>query len=94
MAKYKHHPDTLTVLEDILNRLQQLREAGQQYKHVERELVQHQDMAFASAQELVRQAIDSGHVFRGSWAVPDALLEYNLKTKSPETTLNGSKRPE
>jgi hypothetical protein len=93
LAKYKHHPDTLIVLEDIKNRLTQLIEAGDVYEELDPDIVRYQRMAFESARELVQQAINTGHVFRGSWAVPDALLSYDLPTKSPEVTLNPSVKP-
>ncbi len=92
MAKYAHHPDTLVVLRDIENRLQQLIEANEAYAHLEPELVKHQNTALNSAKLVVQQAIDTGHTFRGSWAVPDAILDY-AKTPSPTETLNPSTRP-
>lgn len=82
--KYKHHPDTKIVLEDIKNRLQQLIEANEQYEHRWPELVKHQNTAFQSAKTIVQQAIDTGHVFRGSSAVPDGLLEYVTTPSVPE----------
>ena len=93
MAKYKHLEETKIVLEDIKNRLIQLQEANEAYREKEPELVRHQNTALQSAQTVVQQAIDNGHVFRGSDAVPDGLLEY-VKTPSPEMVLKKEKKDE
>jgi hypothetical protein len=89
MAKYPHHPDTLIVLRDIENRLTQLMEANEMARPTHPDLVEWQNRALASAKQLVQQAIDTGHVFRGSWAVPDGMLPY-FQTPPPEQTLNKS----
>lgn len=81
MAKYKHLPDTFIVLRDIENRLVQLMEANTAFAKVEPELVEHQNQGLRSALIVVQQAIKTGHVFRGSSAVPDGLLEV-VKTPS------------
>lgn len=86
MAKYPHHPDTLIVLKDLENRLQQLIEAGDLAEEQHPELVKYQRTAFQSCLVLVRQCISTGHVFRGSSYVPDGLLPY-VKTPSPQETL-------
>lgn len=91
MSKYQHHPDTLIALNDIRNRLQQLMEANELYREVEPDLVKHQNQGHQNAITLIDQVIKTGHTFRGSWAVPDGLMSYDLKTKSPEVTLNPSK---
>lgn len=91
--KYQHHPDTLIALNDIKNRLQQLIEANELYAHKEPDLVRHQNQGHMNAILLVDQVIKTGHCFRGSWAVPDGLMTYPLRTKSPEKVLNPSEKP-
>ena len=87
MAKYKHNEDTKIVLNDIKNRLVQLKEASQAYKSLQSDEVHTTEQrAFDSAIMVVQQAIDNGHVFRGSDFVPDGLLPY-VKTPSPTETL-------
>lgn len=86
MAKYPHHPDTLIVLRDLENRLVQLIESNELARERHPEMIEQQNRAFNSALMLVRQCIDTGHVFRGSSAVPDGLLPY-VKTPSPQLTL-------
>lgn len=87
MAKYKHSRDTQIVLNDIKNRLVQLKEAGEAYKKLQSEEVfETEQRALSSALMVVQQAIDHGHVFRGSDFVPDGLLPY-VKTPSPTETL-------
>jgi hypothetical protein len=83
MAKYKHTKETLIVLRDLENRIQQLIEANEQYRTKSPELVTHQEFALNSCLLLVRQCIKTGHVFRGSSAVPDGLLQY---VKTPSVT--------
>lgn len=80
MAQYKHHPDTLIVLRDIENRLEQLIEASQTSSAP---FVETETQALQSAKMLVVQARKTGHVFRGSSAVPDGLLPY---VKTPSVT--------
>lgn len=76
MAKYKHHPDTIVVLNDLDNRLTQLIEACEANDNNSREI-----RALTSARTLVKQCKDTGHVFRGSSFVPDGLDGY-YKTPS------------
>lgn len=80
MAKYPHHPDTLIVLKDIENRLEQLIEASQTSSAP---FVETEVQALQSAKMLIVQARNTGHVFRGSSAVPDGLLPY---VKTPSVT--------
>jgi hypothetical protein len=87
MAKYQHHPDTKIVLEDIKNRLIQLQEANEKYREVSPELVEHQNTALQSAQLIVQQAIDNGHVGRGNEFFPDP-VEPMAETPSPNETLS------
>lgn len=78
MAKYLHHPATLTVLNDLDNRLTQLIEAaGDSPLEVQ---------ALQAARTLVKQCKDTGHTFRGSSAVPDGLEPY-FKTPSVKQRL-------
>lgn len=73
MAKYKHHPDTVIVLNDLENRLTQLIEAsGRSTKP----FVDTEVQALQSARTLVKQCKDTGHTFRGSSYVPDGLEGY------------------
>lgn len=81
--KYKHNPDTLIVLKDLENRVTQLIEANEHYE-TDNQVVRHQKRAFEAVLTLLDQCIKTGHVFRGSSAVPDGLLPY-VKTPSPET---------
>lgn len=83
MAKYPHTKDTLIVLNDIANRVQQLIEASELTLGGEHDqLAQNQIMAFQAVQTIIQQCKNNGHVFRGSSAVPDGLEPY-VKTPSP-----------
>ena len=85
--KYPHNKDTLIVLKDIENRIQQLIEASEAYKEMlSEEEFDIEQRSLQSALMVVKQAIKHGHVFRGSSAVPDGLLPY-VKTPSPSETL-------
>ncbi len=86
MAKYKHTPETLVVLNDLENRVTQLIEANDNYGGDNEKLVKYQRRAFESVLTLIDQCKKYGHVFRGSSAVPDGLLDY-VKTPSPEEQL-------
>lgn len=94
MAKYKHHPDTLIALKDIKNRFQQLIEANNLYKGVghDDKMIDEQNQSMQNAIAIVDQVIDTGHVFRGSWAVPDP-VEPMATTKFDGVALNASTRP-
>lgn len=86
MAKYKHQPETLTVLNDLENRILQLIEVGERARVKNPELVEHQYQALYSCLTLVRQCKDNGHVFRGNDYFPDS-VEPLAKTPSPSTVL-------
>ncbi len=73
MAKYKHHPDTLIVLNDLENRLTQLIEASRKHNAP---FVDTEVQALQAARMLVKQCKDTGHTFRGSSFVPDGLEGY------------------
>ena len=77
--KYKHAEDTYIVLDDLANRVQQLIEASEANEPFEGGKYERQ--AFNSVLALISQVRNTGHVFRGSSAVPDGLLPY-VKTPS------------
>lgn len=83
--KFKHNPETLIVLKDLENRVIQLMEANEHYE-TDNQVVRHQRRAFESVLTIIDQCIKTGHVFRGSSAVPDGLLPY-VKTPSPDIQL-------
>ena len=92
MAKYKHQPDTLTALNDIKNRLHQLIEVNNRYKGVghDDKMIDDQNQGHQNAITIVDQVIKTGHVFRGSWAVPDpvepmATTKFNGVALAPST---------
>lgn len=93
MARYKHEPDTLIALNDIKNRLQQLIEASNRYKGLghDDKMIDEQNTGHQNAITIVQQVIDTGHVFRGSWAVPDPVEEM-VTTKFNGQALNPSRQ--
>lgn len=87
--KYKHNPDTIIVLDDLSNRVQQLIEASELTKG-KYEGAEAQIQAFQAVLTLIEQVRRYGHVFRGSVAVPDGLLPY-IKTPSYQSPLKVEK---
>lgn len=69
--KYKHTPETKTVLDDLINRVQQLIEVNETHRFQAPDLVDHQNQAFQSCLVLLKQARDTGHVMRGNEYFPD-----------------------
>ena len=80
MAKYKHTEETKVVLDDLENRVQQLIEASELIVNKHPEIAKPQIQAFQAVLTLLSQVRTTGHVFRGSSAVPDGLEPYT-KTK-------------
>lgn len=79
--KYTHTAETLQVLDDLQNRVQQLIEVNSLYSTGENiTKVKHQNRAFESVLTLLKQVRETGHVYRGSSAVPDS-IEPLVKTR-------------
>lgn len=71
--KYQHTEETKIVLNDLINRVQQLVEVNEKYRHHDNQLVDHQKMAFESVLSLLEQVRDTGHVMRGNNYFPDSV---------------------
>lgn len=79
--KYKHTEDTNIVVEDLINRVQQLVEASELSGENGFVGAQYEAQAFKAVLTILNQVKTTGHVFRGSDYVPDGLLPY-VKTPS------------
>lgn len=88
--KYKHTEETAIVLEDLINRVQQLAEASQLSGEHGFEGAKYEKQAFQAVLTLLDQVKTVGHVFRGSDYVPDGLLPY-VKTPSYHNPLKVEK---
>ena len=77
MAKFKHNEQTLLVLNDLINRVQQLVEASEVNRHrLGDERTDQEIQSFNAVLTLIEQVKKTGHVFRGNEFFPDALLPY------------------
>lgn len=76
MAKYKHTEETMTVLLDLKNRIEQLIEVNNLYKEKNFEVVYEQNVALNSVIGLIDQLIDNGKINRGNEYFPDPIEPY------------------
>jgi hypothetical protein len=83
--KYKHTDEVKIVLDDLSNRVQQLIEASERSQD-EFKGAKYEQQAFKSVLTILDQVRTTGHVYRGSSAVPDGLLPY-VKTHSYQSPL-------
>lgn len=87
MAKAPLSDETKQILDDLKNRIKQLKEVGDLAKDKKPELVEHQDRAFSAVLALIDQIEQSGQVYRGNEYVPDAVEPLATTKWKPQTKL-------